>query len=295
MNVIYSRKTLIVVTLVLFFIFILGNFLCESDDVLPKRIALNSNEFHIEKREYLKQIKSKAVTAKRCNSSNLNRTSNLVVNEKYQNDQDLIAKNLSEPKQLVVNFKINDVNSVISAIELLKACPPVSVDTSGVIPWSKVTTEICSIIPNEVVNDPLRLLERFALNGSITAQLFYAKNVRYLIEQHQSVIGKKDSQFDIDVLKKSEAFGNAAALSGLEDANIFMAYAYSNGIFGEKNFEKAYSYTLLSRNNLNDAESNERVDFIFKKLTKFQFEKIVNTNQGCETSGEMSEVYLSPF
>ena len=202
-------------------------------------------------------------------------------------------------RQILELVHKKDENSSITAFILLRSCYPYGDDILslklGLKIKEKTTREFCTNLPNEVAKNPLALLDNAAKAGSSEAKLMYAMNVQSMLKIMKfngAILSKNEEQAFIKI---AEAYGNSAAIDGIEEAYWFMASAYFGGVFGDRDYTKAYAFTLPQMRIKQDGDAQERLDLLYRELTMPQIRQAQMLAFGCQIQSNKPGAQLNPF
>ena len=146
----------------------------------------------------------------------------------------------------------NDINALVSEAEndpfaniaiykMTSSC-----FTSDLKHRRKIIGDICpttaSVIPIRFTN--LELLQKAAELGSEQAKLMYALNAPITSDYMKGDTSQEGRKYSQEILARAQEFGDSAARAGIPDALRYMSRVHELGLFGVKDIQRAYVYSL---------------------------------------------------
>jgi len=246
-----------------------------------KIIAQNNETSNYEKKENISQSQVFVLQDPKCTITalySIDSKDNVKEFDEAQADDIDIYKNVSTS----LNNRGTSITANINLFKIASSCPSIP-DGNCPIPTDVKIFKV----------HPIELLEKAAELGSSEAKLMYAVNASSAAAQVRNTGLDGAEKSAREIMVRAEEFGIAAAQSGSSNAYRFMSHSYERGIFGPRNMEKAYAFSLPLKI-IGTQEDKVRIEQLKKKLTESQNLTAERFSFGCAAS-ERKEEIVNPF
>lgn len=188
-----------------------------------------------------------------------------------------------------------DADSAVALFSVARSCYPQGIKqtgNSGQQPLPSTSKE-CPRLPQDLIQNPFKLLDEAARRGSPTAQFVYAINAVGLSRSLRETNTNESVALAAELIKHAEEYGRLAATSGLTEAYSFMSRSYLVGSFGYRSPELAYAFALPVAAN-NPSVYQKPVDNLGNGLTSVQKSNARMRALGCSTKSSGNPI-PNPF
>ncbi|MBC3920329.1 hypothetical protein H8L32_22890 [Undibacterium sp. CY18W] len=154
-------------------------------------------------------------------------------------------------------------------------------------------TSFCQNLPQDVVANPLKILDDASQKGSSLAKTHYLMNAFVFAPIYKSIGTPEHIAFSNFIIERAKNYGEEAVKSGAQEANFLMSRAYTSGLFGKKDLTRALAYLLPLEQNLKSQGIGDSISEINSKLDESSKVQARNISVGC--TGFDSSILMSPF
>ncbi|MFC0349295.1 hypothetical protein [Undibacterium danionis] len=150
----------------------------------------------------------------------------------------------------------------------------------------------CGQIESDYVNTPLLIFDRLLLEKTPTVRTYIAMTAIELSRFYKLSGEVELTEHSNGLLKLAKKEGEEAAQSGVVDANLLMAMAYDEGLFGENDRVKSFVY-LRRANAMLPSQSVEKVIIEVKgRMSSTELKVANNIENTCFSN---SSKFANPF